>query len=481
MIDNDIHATSSNISSLNKILEPDSGSVDCPEINLDSHATKLTPTDVTLPTSLPSSLHSDEIENPDRDESSNKYVDLKDNASVNDTLRLDTSRVESRTNLNTRSNQEDQKSYTKNLPKLPLSRQQGSSYHVQGFQGQRISQGMNHLENFMEKFPHGHPNFSVELQPSFHAPGFTPPLYATESAYMASGNPFYPNLQPSSLYAPQYSLTGYTMGSTLLPPMMAGYPSHGALPVPFGATSSPSFIGQTAGLPTGEGIPHVGDVQHQSEFFGRAGSMLQPSFVNPLQMQYYPHSAHDIYGNSVQHGQLASRGIIGSPFTHEVSTFSAYTGDQKFQSLTNGNMSISTPRKMGISGNGNSPFMGVMTQFPPSPLASPIMPSSPVGGANHLGRHTEMRFTQGSIRSPGIYTGLQGNRGFNSADDQKKPSFLEEIKSSNSPRKGLSDIEGRIVEFRHCSSPWLLVLTKCSCITISYMKKIISFLCLFQC
>ncbi|PON87697.1 Coatomer beta subunit [Trema orientale] len=437
-VDYDVHATSSNISSLNKIQEPSSGSIGSPEINsLDSHATKLTPTNVPLSTSLPSSLHSDETGNPQGDVSSDKYVNLDDSASTGGPFRLDTSTIESRTNLKAKSNQEEQQSYIKNVPKLPLSRQHGSSYQV--FPGRRVSQGMNNLERYIEKVPHGHPSFSVEVQPSLHSPGFTP-------AYMASGNPFYTNLHQSSLYATQYSLTGYGLGSTFLPPLMAGYSSHGGFPVPFGATSSPSFIGQAAGLPTGEGIPHVGDVHHPSEFYGQHGSIQQPSFVNPPHMQYYPHAAHEIYGSSVQHGQLASRGIIGSPFTQQESSFSAYMGDQKFQFPTNGNISISAPRKMEFSGNGNSPFMGVMTQFPASPLASPIMPSSPVGGVNHLGRHTEMRFPQGSIGNPGIYPAWQGKRGFNSADDQKKLSFLEELKSSNSPKFGLSDIEGRIVD-----------------------------------
>ena len=402
---------------------------------MDSNATKLTPTNISLSNSLPSSLHSDETGDLQRDESRDKYVSLDDNESISGTFRLDTCRTESRANLKTKSKQEEQQSYIKNVPKLPFSRQQGSSYQVQGFQSQWNSQGMNNLESYMEK---SHPSFSVDVQPSLHAP----PLYATAAAYMASGNPFYTNLQQSGLYAPQYGLTGYPLGSTLLPPLMAGYPSH---PVPF---SSPNFIGQTTSVPTGERIPHVGDVQHHYR-------QPQPPFVNPLHMQYYPRSAHEMYGSSVPHGQLASRGIMDSPFTQQESTFSAYMGDPKY-------MGISTPRKMGINGNGNSPFMGIMTQFPASPLASPIMPSSPVGGPNYLGRHTEMRFPQGTIRSPG-----QGKRGFNSADDQKKLSFLEELKSSNSPKLGLSDIQGHIIDLRHCSVLCLLLSTQCSCLTKS--------------
>ncbi|KAM6562760.1 hypothetical protein CsatB_022758 [Cannabis sativa] len=432
---------------VDKILEPNSSNIDSSEIKSpDSHASMLTSTDGSLSVPLRSSLHSDETGSLQRDETNDKYVNLDDNASASGIFQLATSRIESKTNLKTELHQEEQRSYIKNVAKVPLSGQQGSSNQLQGFQGQWISQGMNNFDTYLEKGPYSHPNFPVEMQPSLHAHGYSPPLYATAATYMASGNPFYTNMQQSNLYAQQYNLPGYAMGSTLLQPLMAGYPSHGALQVPFGATSSPRFIGQTGNVQTGHGIPHVSDLQHPSEFYGRPSSMPQPSFVNPLHMQYYPSSVHDMYGSSVQHGQLDPRGITSSPFTQQDSSFSSYIGDQKFHSPTHGSMSIS-PRKIGISGNGKFPFMGVMTQFPTSPLASPVIPSSPVGGANHFGRHTEMRFPQGSIRNPGIYPGYQGKRGFQCADDQKKLSFLEELKSSNSPRLGLSDMEGRILEF----------------------------------
>lgn len=451
-----------NVSSLeiSKLPESNPGSVDVfPETNgLNSHAIGLIPDDIPF-TTFPSTQHVDETGGALKRETNDIAANMENNASVSDTFRLDISKTEPRkkgSNVEiTKNRQEVQQSHGRNGPKLHLSTQQGIQYQIQGVQTQVISQGMNHLESGLESLTLGHPKFSsVDVQPPLHSPGFAPPLYATAAAYMTTGNPFYPNFQPSGLYVPQYGLTGYAMGSPLLPPYMAGYPSHGTLPLPFDATSSPSFSGRTAGVSTGEGIPHVGDLQHQSKYYEQHGSVLQTSFVNPLPMQYYPRPLQDAYGASVQHGQL-TRGVIGGQFSQE-STFPTYMGDQKFQSSTNGTLGIPSPRKVG--GYGNPSVMGVMQQFPASPLASPVMPSSPVSRTNHPGHQNEMRFSQGSIRNTGVYSGWQ-QRGFNSVDDSKRRTFLEALKSSNAQKFELSDIEGRIVEFRHSSLLSLLVST----------------------
>ncbi|KAM3744597.1 hypothetical protein ACB098_06G064700 [Castanea mollissima] len=105
---------------------------------------------------------------------------------------------------------------------------------------------------------------------------------------------------------------------------------------------------------------------------------------------------------------------------------------------------------MGATNSGylRSPNLGIMTQFPASPLSSPLLPSSPVGGMNHPGRRNEMRFPQGSVRNAGVYSGWQGQRGLYSLEEPKRHSFLKELKSSNARKFELSDIAGRIVEFR---------------------------------
>lgn len=386
--------------------------------------------------------------NPRIDDSNSKNAGLEDVASISAASQSDVSRAESRM----RKKQEEQKYQGRIMMQQYPSAQQGFQYQVQGVQGQAVSLGMNNAHNGMDKNSYGHGKFSsFEAQPSMNSPGLTPPLYASAGTYMPSGNPFYPSFQPSGpgVYPSQYNVGGYALNSSLFPPFVAGYPSQGPVPMPFDATSGSSFNIRTTSVSTGEGIPHIGSTQHQ-KFYGHQGLMLQSPFVDPLHMQYFQHPFGDAYNASVQH-RLASSGVNGAladPSSKKEPIVAAYMGDQNLQSSLNGGPSISNPRKVGMPVGGyygGLPGMGVMGQFPTSPIASPVLPSSPVGSTSQLGLRHEMRLSQGLNRNTGIYSGWQGQRTF---EDSKKHSFLEELKSSNAQKFELSDIAGRIVEFR---------------------------------
>ncbi|KAK4838894.1 hypothetical protein QYF36_017357 [Acer negundo] len=167
-------------------------------------------------------------------------------------------------------------------------------------------------------------------------------------------------------------------------------------------------------------------------------------------MQYFQHPFGDAYSASVQQSQLASscvNGALADPSMQKEPIVAAYRVDQKLQSPTNGGLGISNQRKGGMtvgSYYGGPPGMGVMAQFPASPIPSPVLPSSPVGGTSHLCWRSEIRLSQGSNRNAGVYSGWQEQRGINIYDDSKRPSFLEELKSSNAQKFELNDIAGRI-------------------------------------
>ncbi|KAM5579830.1 pumilio [Rosa sericea] len=437
-VDIDVHSISPNASSPNirQLQSSSSGSID------------IYPETSSLTTSSPRALHPNETGNLHEDESNIEDTGVGSNGSIGGALGLDLSPTGSRIRASNINKQHEKHSYGTGVLQHLLATQQGLPYQLQAVQDQVVSQGMNHWQSRMD--PHGYPKFSsIEVQPSLQSPGFTPPLYATTAGYMTSGNAFYPNFQPSSIYPAQYGASGYTMGSTFLPPYMAAYHSHGSFPLPFDAALGQSLNGRTAGVSTGERSPHEGDLHHLSKFYGQPGPMLQPSFLDPLSMQYYPRPLDDSYSASIQYGQLGPRGIIGGQLYQQESNVTAYAGDQKFQSPTNGSLGIPSPRKMGINGSGyyGSPSsMGGMT-FPASPLGSPIPSSSPVGRTHHHGRQNESRYHQGSIRNGGLYSGWQGQRSFNNYEDSKRHSFLEELKSSNARKFELSDIAGRIAEF----------------------------------
>lgn len=459
-IDHDVLAISSNVPSINvsKIPESNLGSdVSVDACELEVEAVRLISNNEHSTTNFPSSPCHDGASNQQKGESSTKDTGFEGNGSIRGSLKSGIARMESRT----RNKQEQQQSYGRNKQQHHPFTQQGVPHLAQGIQAQVVSQGMNQSQSGM----HVHPKFSsVEVQPSFHSPALNPPLYASAAACMTAGTPFYPNFQPSGLYSPQYSMGGYALGSTFLPPFMTGYPSHGAIPMPFGASSGPSIDGPTAGASAGENIPHVGPgLQHLGKFYGQHGLMLQPSFMDPLNMQYFQHPFGDAFSATVQHNRLASSSTAGGQIESFVpqkeAAITAFMGDYKLQPPSNGSLSIPSPGKAGNAGGsyyGGPPSMGVLTQFPASPLASPVLPSSPVGRINHLGRRNDTRFSQGLNRNTGLYSGGQGQRGVNSIDEPKRHYFLEELKSNNARKFELSDIAGRIVEFR-----WILQFFSC--------------------
>lgn len=188
------------------------------------------------------------------------------------------------------------------------SQHAAGGYHVPGSQVQGT--GPQPFNNYTA--PQGHVKVtSIEMQPLVHSPGAHPPLYATTAAYMAPANSFYTNFNASGLYSPQYS--GYTMGSSYLPPYLPGYPPHTGFPFHFNANSGQSFGGQSTGVPTGENISKGPIMQNLNRFYGQHGLTIQPSFPDPLSMQYFQGAVQDPYGVSLQYNQLPSPGTISKP------------------------------------------------------------------------------------------------------------------------------------------------------------------------
>ncbi|KDP25046.1 hypothetical protein JCGZ_22581 [Jatropha curcas] len=442
--DLDVHVIASNVSSINvsKPSESNSGSDD---VCVDPHVLEvdairlISDNDPTI-ASFPSSSRLDEKPIRQKDKLSTKDSGSEGHTSGRGVLQSGIAREP-----RMRNNKEEQQAYGRNMP-------QNHPYMQQVIPAQMISQGMSQIHSSMEKFSHDHPRLSsVEAQPSLHSPALNTSSYTSAAAYMTGGTPFYPNFQPSGLYSPQYSMGGYALGSAFLPPFMTGYPSHSAIPVPFGA-SGPGFDGRATGVLTGENISHVGGLQHPGKFYGQHGLMLQPSYLDPFYMQYFQHPFGDAYSATFQQNHSALSGATGGQsdsFLPQESSVVTYRADHKLQPQTNGSLRMPSPGKVGITGSsyyGGPPSMGVMTQFPAAPLASPVMPSSPVGGINIIGQRNDTRFPQVSNRNVGLYSGGQLQR-VNSFDEPKRHYFLEELKSSSGQKFKLSDIAGHIAEF----------------------------------
>ncbi|KAJ7955817.1 Pumilio-like 5 [Quillaja saponaria] len=324
--------------------------------------------------------------------------------------------------------------------------QQNNVSEVPFSKSQLISQGVNCAFDGMDQFPHNPSKFSADVQPLLQSSGFTQPLYAT-AAYMTSANPYYTNMQTTGLYSPEY-VGGYAFNPAAIPPYIAAYPPHGAVPVVVDGTTGSSFTTQTRpGVSAGGSIPHGAELVHINKFYGQSGFPLQPSFADPFYMQYQQQPFGEGYGISGQFNSVASRGgtanQIGA-FDSRKGSNTAYLEDHKFQNQRSvGQHSINprrgeleTPNYFGQPAN-----MGIlMQQYPTSPIPSPIMQGSSE-------RRNDMRFTPGSGRNAGSFSGWQGQRGFDNTNDPKIVNFLEELKSSKGRRFELSDIIGHIVEF----------------------------------
>ncbi|KAK9033061.1 hypothetical protein V6N11_018099 [Hibiscus sabdariffa] len=441
--DRDVNAISSNFSSINassKVPETILGSADvCVDKSvLDAHATSLIPHKGSSETSIQSSPCPEQtgrLSTASKEDTNMKGAKPHADVSGDVPQSVVLSTVDSRM-----TKKQAQQSHGRIMAQEYYSSiQPASTQQAQGLPGQVISQGLSHM--------YSHPKFSsVGSQPLLHSSGLTPPIYATAAPYMTSGNP-YADFQPSGLYAPQYNISGYPMNPAFLPPFMGGYPSHAAVSLPFDSTASGSSFNNRYGASTGENTPNTSDLQHLGHFYGHHGLVLPPSLVDPHHLQYLQHSFGNIYGASVQHGHLASTGVSGGqvdPFVQKEASVAAYIGDPKHEPPINGRLIIPSPGKVASIGGGyygGHQSMGVIAQYPTSPLASPLMPASPVGGMT-LGRRNETRFPP----KAGPYSGWQGQR-LDSFDDSKRHSFLEELKSSNARKFELSDIFGCIVEF----------------------------------
>ncbi|KAK7329759.1 hypothetical protein VNO77_23938 [Canavalia gladiata] len=300
----------------------------------------------------------------------------------------------------------------------------------------------------MQQFLHNPNKFSSDVQPVLQPSGFTPPLYATAAAYMTSTNPFYTNLQASGMYSPQY-VGGYPFNPTAVPPYVAAYPPHGAVPLIDGATGS-SFTPQAPGVSTAGSISHGAEMIHANKFFGQFGFPMQPSFGDPFYMQY--HQQPFVEGYGVSGHLLAPRASVGSQIgsldSHKRPHNGAYLDDKKLHHQRSGaNLNSNRGGLMMPGYFGHPSNMGAVTQYPSSPLSRPVLSGYPEGSPGLLGGRNEVKPSPTSGRNGGLLSGWQGQRTFDSTHDPKIVIFLEELKSGKGRRFELSDIIGHIVEF----------------------------------
>ncbi|KHN17619.1 Pumilio like 6, chloroplastic [Glycine soja] len=200
--------------------------------------------------------------------------------------------------------------------------------------------------------------------------------YVGMEQFLHNPSKFSSDVQPASgIYSLQY-VGAYPFSPTAVPPYIAAYPPHGSVPLVDGATGS-SFTPQAPGISSTAGnISHGAEMMHANKFFGQFGFPLQPSFGDPIFMQYHQQPFAEGYG--VSGHLLAPRASVGGqigPFDSQKRPSSgAYLDDKK---------------------------------YPSSPLSRPVLSGYP------------------ESRNGGLLSGWQAQRAFDSAHNPKIAIFLE--------------------------------------------------------
>ncbi|KAG6485447.1 hypothetical protein ZIOFF_053985 [Zingiber officinale] len=341
----------------------------------------------------------------------------------------------------------------------------GSSSHSLGNESQIIAEGISHSQGMGFSLSHGHPGqpklTSADMQSSLQSASFAPSLYITGSGF---GTPYYHNFQFPGL-PPQFSINGCTLNPSVVPQLINVYPHpHSSIPVPFDNPVGSNFTARASESPSGGGIVSGVDMHYKNY----EQLTVQPHFPDPLYVPFCQHPSVDAFQTPGQYDPMictvGAIGIIpGNCDAQKISGYPPHLIDHRPQiprisaSTPDSTKGIpfspsyyGSPASIDVMQLPSSPLAShvfIGSQLPSSPLASPVFIGSPVAGAGFSGRKNEnIKFPFGSEKNT-TASGWKSQRGCEKVDDPLH-SFLEELKSNKARRYELSDISGRIVEFR---------------------------------
>ncbi|XP_078428290.1 pumilio homolog 1-like [Wolffia australiana] len=194
----------------------------------------------------------------------------------------------------------------------------------------------------------------------------------------------------------------------------------------------------------------VGDHFHQN--LGRIGSFndasqLQMPAVDPMYLQYVRMSEYAAQVAATYGGSSLDKGYMNSSYLDAI-------GQQNMQKAYLGSL-LSTQKQYGMPFQGNK--LGSLNHgyygnsgfaFGGSPLTSPIIPGSPVGGGSpHRPGDRNSRFPSGMRNLGGGVLGSWRSDVGGGFDEGFASSLLEEFKSNKTKCFELSEITGHVVEF----------------------------------
>ncbi|CAK9882920.1 unnamed protein product [Sphagnum jensenii] len=186
---------------------------------------------------------------------------------------------------------------------------------------------------------------AAALQPALHAGATTSNMYVAATAAMnMAGNPFYPTLNSTAVYASHYGISGYPVNPAVLTPIMAGYPPPVAFDAAIAAAVAAS-MGVQAGVP---GSPAQGavDMQHLYKFAEQAGSGFSPQLHDPIYLLQYMQHATDEAHTLNDPGLFRIYSMGGGHMDlmelqkSQLGAMLGYTGEQKSQYARTGPIGV---------------------------------------------------------------------------------------------------------------------------------------------
>nr|DAD28248.1 TPA_asm: hypothetical protein HUJ06_029716 [Nelumbo nucifera] len=277
------------------------------------------------------------------------------------------------------------------------------------------------------------------------------PAVSSANSYLKG--PSTPTL-PGGGGSPHYQ-NGYSINPAL-PSLMANQLGTGNLPPLFenvAAASAMAASGLDAralgGLPSGGNLTGAAELQNLNRIGNHtAGSALQMPVLDPLYLQYLKTAEYAAAQVAALNDPSLDRNYMGNSYVDLLGLQKAYLG------------ALLSPQKsqygvpfLGKSGGlspgyyGN-PAFGLGMSYPGSPLASPLLPNSPVGPGSPI-RHNErsLRFPPGMRNLTGGVMGSWHSEAGGNMDESFASSLLEEFKSNKTKCFELSEIAGHVVEF----------------------------------
>ncbi|XVF20013.1 hypothetical protein REPUB_Repub11eG0161400 [Reevesia pubescens] len=249
-----------------------------------------------------------------------------------------------------------------------------------------------------------------------------------------------------------YGLSGYSLNPALAS-MMAGQHGTGNLPPLFenvaaaSAMAVPGMDSRVLGGGLGS-VQNISNAASESHNLGRVGSQiagnaLQAPFVDPMYLQYLRTSDYAALQLAALNDSSMDRNFLGNSYLLELQK--AYLGALKSQYGVPLGAKSGSSNLHGFYGN---PTFGAGMSYPGSPLASPVIPNSPVGPGSPI-RHTDlnMRFPSGMRNLAGGVMGPWHLDAGCNVDESFASSLLEEFKSNKTRCFELSEITGHVVEF----------------------------------